>query len=1640
MKEFSNTIKGMVKDLDILSPDQYAHAYNLILESYDGNSFHPSNDYSNILGFKFEQGEDVVFKKYIVELDKILLLTTKNRILLLSGVFNDRGFNTFNSLDGSVPLEYDNALPILSVKVIAQSGCFNWLIQNKIDLEYKITDSTLNFYIVNGKDEDKFIYFNLKDFTVEESFKEIISFDQYKRPVYSELIDCNALKWNPEISYPTVTTTDTEGGQLPAGVYQYLVAFSTSKGIPLTNYKAATNPYHLFTKTITDVTNYDTGMAMNVYVSNLNEIGRYRFINIAVAKTINGVTTYEQIATLPIASTVSYVHTGNEKAIPLDETVIFQLFPFYKSSEGVTKANNKLFKYGIKEYEKYNLQPLADRFILKWFTTSAKLGSYRSADFAQKYRSNMRDEVIPYAMKFILDNGEETAQITLMGRQANIFDGRPTVFDGDIVNNEKDCNTPAFSLKRRWQVYNTASVTKTDAIVVDECNYKQYQEGELAYWASSDVYPNDPDVWGDNAGKPIRHPKMPDCLVSPHYSNVNGEIIIHPLGVKLDDSVDINAILQEAVSLNLITQEQKDRIRGYKIVRGNRVGNKSVIAKGQLYNTYQYAERERQVLYSNYPFNDLRPDPFLSRDSLKMSPLRDYQEKHYDVEFVENNKYTFQSPDTSYTQPSLGNVLKIEQENYGEAKGTFAKSRGQGEYVILGQPQYNFAIVIAWLLTSRLKLTEAQPGEQGQAIGSGIGAIAGGVVGAFVGGVGAPLGAALGSSLGGIIGKLVGGNTANDDYNDMYRLSMWISQTDRILELLQNTTPLQNYHYQYQAIGRFDKNLPVENNGYKQREIVASAYLNSTRQILPNNTYFNNNDRESSVYLELNNSVGVPTIQDTSRFKMSDKDCDMNEGKELISNISSFYASIKRNILNQYGTVAAIEWLPVSNTMWKLDQNFKEFGGDTFIGGHGLKIKHSYFTSTSFRLPDKTDIYYEDLNNIAYPKFFFNTRYTELAEPQQLNLKILSAIENSFPVILALNNIESPQSVTENIVDWDSNEGVQKAIAKLFKTSVMNPYVTTRPGRYNIDCDVNDFYEKKPDELVQVPASSSWWKNTFGEGDVDKYIPNMLFKFTGVKGKIYTYNYGVNYFITESDVNLDLRHATDPNEGNFYPNISDLDYWLQEENVSPKVDNKYNYNRSYSKQNKEDITLSNDVNFFKEKEKLYYKNRVIYSQEGAETENSSFKDNYLYFKPLDMRDLSLEIGKLISIDPIENQKILVRFENASRVYNAYSTIKADGTTIILGNGSIFDNFQQFSSTDLGYIGSQNKAILNTPFGHIFLDPKRGNVFNLKSGGEGIDELSKDGMRNWFAENLPFKMDKYFDIDIDNSYNGIGISLSYDNRFKRFFITKLDYIPKVKGIEYKDNKFYFNKVEIQLNNPDFFCNASWTISYSFYTQSWSSFHSFLPNYYIDGIDVFYTGLNGVGKGLSSLWIHNATNKSYQTYYGILRPFEIESVTKYNINSQVLTEVGFKLDVIRYHNDNDVSYVEDVSFNKAMVFNERQHSGLLALDIIDKNNLYAYMKYPIKDHNHTRILLFKNESEFNFNQFEDLAIDNNLPRFINFCNGTNKLINLKAINYSKLFVDNNYIRGNKTHIRLINDENNKYRFVYKGLITNNEISTR
>ena len=308
--------------------------------------------------------------------------------------------------------------------------------------------------------------------------------------------------------------------------------------------------------------------------------------------------------------------------------------------------------------------------------------------------------------------------------------------------------------------------------------------------------------------------------------------------------------------------------------------------------------------------------------------------------------------------------------------------------------------------------------------------------------------------------------------------------------------------------------------------------------------------------------------------------------------------------------------------------------------------------------------------------------------------------------------------------------------------------------------------------------------------------------------KFYLYNNGIPSFLTESTINTNYRYAKPEPWNNFYPNESDYMRWTQQKENPIRRGNSFFYNNEYSLQTLPTgvLTLPDIYNQKDYDARTDAPNGIIYSL--PDNSENNFIDPWLIFRPNDKYEFPTKYGKLNAIKGIESEQVLTIFDNTTAIFNAVDQLVDDGQnpqTRETGLGGIFARRPRvFTETSLGYAGSQHYPILSCEYGHFFLDAERGHVFQIPPGGKGIEEISSStneeptGMENWFKENLPFKIKNEIpEIDIDNPFNGVGIAMGYDSRYKRVFITKKDYLPEsTEDICVNSNGAIFDNSEVQ----------------------------------------------------------------------------------------------------------------------------------------------------------------------------------------------------------------------------------------------------
>lgn len=788
----------------------FTYALNALNENFDGETLQISNEQSNTLCIDFPEGYKVVGCFNIQNIDRVVYYltnpTTKNSIIAYTNN-NECELNIL--LDDRVSKVYNG--------VTYYSDLIGFNINFPIQkIHAKTTNCTTQIYWTDDNQPMRYLDFD------SLPYKELENPDNEFKPILIEgVIDANKMRVMPNFKIPTVTPTEVEiGGNLIMGVYQFAICYSNQLGETYTSYYNPSNPVSIFEQKTGQIFNQPTTKAISVKIENLDVSGVYDYFNLAVVKTINNITSAELIGTFPITSgTHTYTYTNSsEGVVKLDVVEILERYPVYETAQGSFVVDNIIGWYGLKANEKYNFQLIWNQVKVGWETHRIPYTneqSYKNGINTALYRGYMRDEIYPLEGTFVFDNGKESERFHIPGRKAVASDlVLIDINNEDATLTKTECENPV--KKPKWQVYNTGSSLGKYAQADEDCYIGKYEYGENAYWESEETYPNNPLIWGQDqdpnkpyysqyglAGKKIRHHKLPDSLITHiHNNNDTGfrgfEHDIYPIGFKIDaDS------LKAALESSNLPEEIKKKIVGFKIYRGNRANNKSIIAKGLFNNVGEYTYKSNSYYYPNYPYNDLGDDPFFAvsepkHHGGKQESLRLKGFEKSDVK----SRFTFHSPDTSFYQPSISNnglILKTETIEYGNSYGKFLSLKDNAQY------KFSTQDVVA---------------------------------------------------IAGSISLMVAIHSLDEE--PYFRDVDGIGAFKNAMDIMEKLLPYYNYGTYYTSVGLYNKYHAVENTGYKQRNIDFTKYLNDGINSVENGKNINNYRRESSVYVHTDKEIKLP--------------------------------------------------------------------------------------------------------------------------------------------------------------------------------------------------------------------------------------------------------------------------------------------------------------------------------------------------------------------------------------------------------------------------------------------------------------------------------------------------------------------------------------------------------------------------------------------------------------------------------------------------------------------------------------------------------------------------------------------------------------------------------------------------------------
>jgi len=1475
----------------------------------------------------------------------------------------------------------------------------------------------------------------------------------------TDQLDCSKIRLEPLVSNMSFSVAvGAANGELPNGSY-YVVGAYVVNGERVTDYSLPSLPIGLFT-------HQNLSSSLEVTVESIDDEAFDEF-ELTLVRLVNRNTTSRTIGTYSTRQkkiTIDSLNLSTAET-PFGAGSILVRNPITDSSDGIFQNGKYLIRTGPVDKFDFNYQPLANQIKAKWVSVEYPAEYYRDGGTRTGY---MRDEVYAFFIRWVYNTGDKSNSYHIPGRVATPQE--LAIIGGDDAAVDIDDGLDPFY----WRVRNTASVqvgypssTLPDGGVV-------IGGGDMAYWESSEIYDDDkPQIWNgtyvnsqgvnignttntnfDLCGKAIRHHKFPDNATD----NVTGDIItnhynadgtkIRVMGVAFE-----NILPPVDNDGNII-----DNIVGYEILRGSRLGNKSVLAKGMINNMREYdipnqntnTPAGKKGLYVNYPFNPTTyEDRFLNAEATISAPLQGGQDyvKNEDgggispylaQERVKKDIFSFHSPDLSFRQPYLtAKELKIYGEIHGTATGNFENVENHPRHKFLTDAAFLIAGILGIGFTARKmdggKRKVAYEGSVLKSDYAGSGTILGqpsGTFGAtdlanngtravalstisgamqtqntiYYNGIDsfaallaqlAPFGPSAGKTKSETVNRA---KFSNDQLNaavygvdsalrreeqeideDWARLpkslrilystptflQYWSEGIDTLLELIYAIIPFRQYAVRYQAHCLYNKFIaPTEGN--IRKSLIEQKYIGSNLQDFNPDYRINNIFRSSTVALQTKTDVANTTTVDNTQQTLRDAVNDFGIGwkkerrfEPFNTTAASHYVGIKQRQLNQYGQIPNIIQIPISTgtTNRSLDPN--PTNSEPLFNG---------------------DVYigrYTEKNTM----FFFYNWLENLPDGTEFDYR--------------LNKMITHPKFWMDTDPFDLNE---------FTTSI---------GTAIANIDFND---------LQTPR--------------DKFAFDRKGTVTGLfqikNAVMYLFNSGAKDFFVETEINIDYRDYDDDQEiTRHYDHreFSDLKTIFQTKYIKSGNFYKYDYSLSINKLfNNLTAGWGNVQARYYDPEVsetcyVYRPNRVIYSLPQS---NEQVNDNWRVFLANNYKDFG---GRVTSIEPIGNNGAIFFFDNASPIQvKGVDVLTTDQETkITIGDGGLFSQpLQNMSNAEKPheYGSCQNRlSVINTAAGLFYMSQNQGKIFQI---GSGIVEISNVMMKWWFSKYLPYKLTEDFpDFElIDNPVVGIGCQAVFDNDNQVCFFSKKDYQLKKNlrdTVEYtgKGKDFIVNKrLRIELGDPRYFDDASWTVSYDPKSKGWISYHDWHPDLTLPSKNTFMTTKK------EGLWVHADTSESYCNFYGKDYPFEIEFTLNTKTEVHTLRNILYYMEVFKYSpNSDDRFHVLDFNFDEAIVYNSEQCSGLLSLNLLPKNNAPEIVTYPRVNPTNIDILYSKEEQKYRFNQFWDVTdnrgeFDTDIERtiFITEPNGYVRNLNPANLNYNKEALQRKKFRHYKNTVLL------------------------
>lgn len=1550
--------RGMMKDFtDSFVPEGvWTHAVNAVKATTQGKKGGVSNEQANSLCHEIDT--KIIHIQPLYD-DKYAVFSTDDDQIHEIGIFNESN---------------------CSYAKVVRSHCFAFNSKYRVTSSVRRRLNDIYIYWQHGEGPDRVLNLTDVPYWVRTTYV-----DGCKIETPTGDLDCKKTLLTPVMDIPKLEVQKGSGGQLPNGMYQAAIAYSND-GIRETEYLSTSLPASIWSEAGAN--------SLEVHFSDLDK--SYDDFELVIVSKIGNQTVVKEIGTYSTETKVVSLDVilSSARTVPL--SMIYQRNVRYITSDKIHSLNGYLLRSGVRTHIDPNYQRLANTIETRWVEVK-----YPETYYAQggQNAGYMRDEVYSYFIRWVYDTGARTASYHIPGREATASE-MTRLSDNTWDNADKTWqNRDTSTRKVPYHIDpndfgNIGSLGTGGSFVAQGSGVPTQSEdggdvvatGKMSYWESSEKYPdNKPEVWGDLCGKPIRHHKFPSNSTSPHFSKEGGKRYIHVLGVQFSNiphpvDQDGNKILN---------------IVGYEILRGSREGNKSIVAKGMFNATLSYYNPAEKIngMIQNFPFNSMKPNKFL-RTGLYEG---DFDPSGGALSQYNMNRMSFHSPDTSFQRPSLGGLrVRKYMDVVGNARGAFESAYKHPEHKLMS-PRW---IKLLEFLTFTSAIVNTI-GKQTSSADLNLSFLGMGVDTNYAredGPITSPVSLGVGSL------KLVpSGLMSIVMFAANY--SMWAKFGFRdAYRLIENLLSYKQYAYQYNGVCLYDEAVAAKNMLQNiDTNDSETKYVSSGIQDVNDNLRINNIFRSGFVHVAMNKNMTKPAVEDETGKTLSDYDDNIVEALtgELEEKSSSSYGALMVDYENQYGQIASIKQVPAHSGVYAAQPagNFLTgtgiiFGGDTYISRYSEKNQYLFFNGWLMGEGDGNPFNYKNVINGPVPRYWAD--FTPW-NPDEIK----------FSLGRALYNITVDLSKTGQMKGYPSKHHLERSsIQRALEQGV--PW--------------NEHYFRREEDEDEGKQRSETLRALANAEDV---------KSGTISGSFYLSANGIREFFVESEFNMDYREDGEKNTEKFWGERSsrNIQDFFRMDRVTTGNFFKYDYSllpgQFHTSLASAGFVLSRDYDpATDEKDHSYYPLRTIYSL----PQSSDLKrDNWKIYLANNYKDFE---SPLNNVKALNQTGALILFEDSEpKEMIGVDTLRTDGgTKVTVGDGGLFQQplRSPANADDVNAYGScsSHDSAVNTPFGLFYVSERNGKIMHMAGG---LREL-RAGMTRFMESHIPLQIRKDFPAfnNYDNLVGGAGWTAVYDQQYELVYFIKKDYRLKkgVDNVKYdpKSRRFHlvsedfdgdvtlsssFNNPqqsstidqagessntffgdiqaqvirtvrsgqgvdvsEVQLGDPEYFEDVSYTLSYDPIEQTFVSFHGWNPDYAFSAREHFFTVRNG------GIWKHNSRRDLFCNFYGEDQAWLVELPEATGNAVTSLSSVEYVLDNFRYNGDFQIqtSSLLDFNFDRVMIYNDNQNSGWLKLVLKPKNNPVLALEYPkLIPGLHYQVLYSQEEGRFRFNQFWDATRD-------------------------------------------------------------------